>query len=62
MKRERWWLNLPAVWNAAPARSLVSIALSNGNIPKVDTAYNTALDDEKQINHRQWGYPGSPPT
>ena len=49
-ERGRWWSNSPVVWNVAPARSPVSMALSNGNIPGVDSVFNIALDDGKQIN------------
>jgi len=52
---------LPVVWNAALARSLVFMAPSNGNTPGVDSVYNIALDDEKQINLRQCGRFGSLP-
>jgi hypothetical protein len=44
MKRERWGSNLPVVWNAVPARSPASMALSNGNTPGVDLVYNIDLD------------------
>jgi len=53
---------LPAVWNAALARSLVFMAPSNGNTPGVDSVCNIALDDGKQINLRQLCCPGSLPT
>jgi hypothetical protein len=61
MKRVRWWWNLPVVWNVALARSLVFMAPSNGNTPGVDSVYNIALDDGKQINLRQCGRFGSLP-
>ena len=34
------------VWNAAPARSPVSMALSNGNIPGVDSVFSIDSDDD----------------
>jgi len=61
-RRERWVSNLPVVWNAAPARSLVSTAPSNGNIHGMVSVYNIALDDGKQINLRQCGRPDLLPT
>ena len=61
-RRGRWWSNLPAVWNAAPARSLVSTAPSNGNTHGMVSVYNIALDDGKQINLRQCGRPDLLPT
>ncbi len=41
-------MNLPDVWNAAPARSPVSMAPSNGNTPGVVSVSNIALDDGKK--------------
>ncbi len=37
------------VWNAAPARSPVSMVRSNGNIPAVDLVSNTDLDNGNPI-------------
>jgi hypothetical protein len=48
---------MPAVWNAAPARSPVFMGPSNGNIPVVDLECNTALVNESAITLEQHGYP-----
>jgi hypothetical protein len=62
MRREKWWLSLLGALNVAPARSPVSTVLSDGNTPGVASAYNIALDDEKQIKVHKQGRPASLPT